>query len=487
MKKAFLCFALVLCLTLGLATAAALSLHQDRDQVKVTSATTYGDPAQAIGLTAKQSAYYDDHLRWDLTIPLDRPEDTATDFSYHQTLTGDPQPSHDLYMYVPNGSGYFSAGGFTLEEAAEYNPDLTPLLPMLRDVASRVPDGERYSETVTLKDYMDFYPLTVTMNAVLSPAERSNESAASYYHTVVTISKTFQDFFSFPVSEGEQWTVTIEKDDQGNLLELSTECPSPAFSPNVIYVLNGNDLYFTFDQYSTANFENTPGGFGLYRLGLVREGNSVSLDLDSLTNVYPLPKDAVVLDLTDSYDGQSLLLTYCLGEVYTCEVLDPETMTVLQSFPVPADPPSPVMVYTENEYGQEISYEETHWDLNGSLLGENFLVLYGDAQFHLYSLENGTYTYAFSSLMQEHMRFYPYELLSGAWNGEKLAMASVSEEYESTTGLSLSIFEAGELVYQGIYETSLNDAPVGQENPDSSYYFDPVRLLSSSKLTLTWA
>ena len=484
MKKAFLCFALVLCLTLGLVVPAALSLHQARDQVTVTSATTYGDHAQAAGLTAKQSAQYNDHLRWDLTIPLDRPEDTATEFSYHQTLIGEPQPSHDLYMYVPNGTRFFH-GSSTLEDAVEGSPEQKPLLPMFQDVASRTPNGKRYSETVTLKDYVDCYPLAVDLGGLPYGVLHSGEgSAKDPFWDDFAISQAFQDFFSFPVPEDEAWTVTIEKDDQGNLLELSTECPYPVFSPNVISTFGEDSLFFTFDQYSAANFEHTPGGFGLYRLGLVREGASVFLDLDSLANIHPLPENAVVLDLTDSCDGQTLLLTYCLGKDYTCEVLDPETMTVLQSFPVPADPPSPVMVHTEDTQGNEISYEETHWDLNGSLPGENFLVLYGDARFHLFSLENGTYTYEFSAPMEEHMLYYPYELLSGAWNGETLALASVSE---STTGLSLSMFEAGELVYQGIYETSLNDAPVDQENPDNSYYFDPVHLLSGSKLTLTWA
>lgn len=450
MKKAFLCFVLVLCLTLGLVVPAALSLHQARDQVAVTSATTYGDPTQAAGLTAKQSAHYDNHLRWDLTIPLDRPEDTATAFSSRQPPAEGGPMGPSIYARTPSGATFLS-GGTSLESAVEANFELAPLLPLFQEIAQQAPDGQIHSETIDPRDYLDVYPLVVDITVPYA-AYRSGDGSMAY------LSQVWQDFFAFPIPADERWTITIRKGSQGGIQEFSLEAPA-TYAPNFLTAYAGERVFFTLDGNSSGACVNTPGGFGIYTLALAEQDGIPWAELDALSNVFPLPQGTVVVDLSASQDGQSLLLTTRLGDACTLRVIDPETMEVKQSFPV-SDP-----------------------NLSGVLLGENFLLLYGEETFHLFSLENGTCAHVFSAPMEESMvqgaDYLGDNYLTAAWNGERLAMgASLTPD---SSGLVLAVYEAGTLTYLGTYVTSLTEEDDNPWPPS-----DPVRLVNGAELTLTW-
>ena len=444
MKKTFALFTLCLVLILGIVAVAAFTLHHDRDQVSVTAETLAGDPAQAAGLTAKQSAQYDGRLYWNLTIPLDRPEDTETVFSSHQSLNQGRPGTPSIYLSVPTDGTYLLYSPYDLEAVANCNPGMPSILPLLQEVVDRTPDGQQHAETLVLADYMDVYPLNVEVTAPYTTSRSGDYD----------LSPVWQAFFSFPIPEEETWTITARKDSQGNLLELSMACSAPSYSPNVLTAYTGDRLFFTLDGNSSGACVNTPGGFGIYSPALVWQDGDPYLELDVLSNVFPLPQGTQVLNLSPSRDGKDLLLTTRLGEVCTLRVIDPETMAVEQSLTIPDE------------------------NLTGSLLEETCLLLWSDTQLHLYTQEAGAWTYRFSSPMNGFL-LQGADQLTAAWNGERLALGTPLSS--NSPGLVLAVYEAGTLTYLGTYATSRTEEDATPWPPS-----DPVCLVNGAELALAW-
>lgn len=493
MKRALVVFILCLILVVGCVTAAALPLHASREQVAVTAETLCGDPAAAQGFTAHQSAQYKNHLIWDLTIPLAQPEDSAAAVSY--ALTGISEEStfsgkDVLYFNLPNSTGFGVSGQENFEHVFTINPDMAFLQPIVQGVLDRTGPGESRTETFTLSDYCDDYP----MSAHIWPGESWDFRGPDYDE--VALSQAVDDFFRLPVDPAEQWDISVVKDAGGNPSEFAVIGREPVFDPYLLSVYSREDLFFAFayDTAAEVSFEQVPGGMGLYHMALTQREEKLVMELDTLANVCSLPQGAAVLDLAFSPDGRSLALTYCLGEDYTCLVLDPKTMMVKQMLSVPAESPVEGIAYTRDETGAESSYPVMTWGLSGSFFGENFMVLYGDETFHLYSLEPQGYRYQFTGPTQEHMILGEYTCLQGAWSGDRLAVGTVTAKYqgwERATGLTLSVFEKGELVYQGTYETSLDqisttEARIRDLESDALDWYDTIRLWEGHELALAW-
>ena len=140
----------------------------------------------------------------------------------------------------------------------------------------------------------------------------------------------------------------------------------------------------------------------------------------------------------------------------------------------------------DSEGNPQGTYTSPYWSTESILIGENFTVLYGDDTLYLYTLENGTYTYAFSAPMQTHLRSgYSYDHLYGAWNGTQLALGSVS----GLQALALSVYEGGQLQYHGVYKTSLGDVASTASQPEEDEFSmesDSLALFPEQALTLVW-
>ena len=494
MKKAFLCFLLVFVLVFAGAAVAAMSLHQSRDQVTVTTITQVGDPAAVQGLTARQTVGCGGYLQWDLSIPLDRPETSSTRFSYASRyhVIDDYEP--DGIWIVPADNAAFFYTGVTLDSLADdSSPVQTLLAPLFRSVAEKTQPGCRYTEDVRLKDYTDIYPLQVSFDGYYGsdlPWQARYQKAPSWYSIDDSLRQALQTFFSFPVPQEEIWAITVEKDENGAITELNYESKtSPSIILNTSAVWSDTDLYFAFDQhsYGLPSFHQVPGGYGVYHLSITPEEDTVYLELDSLETLVSLPEGSMVLDLALSGDESSLLLTYGLGPDTFFLVLDPETGEARQSFSVPARPAGTVETATlDSEGNPQGTYTSPYWSTESILSGENFTVLYGDDTLYLYTLENGTYTYAFSAPMQTHLRSgYSYDHLYGAWNGTQLALGSVS----GLQALALSVYEGGQLQYHGVYKTSLGDVASTASQPEEDEFSmesDSLALFPEQALTLVW-
>lgn len=499
MKRTVIIFALCLLVVACGVGASAWYLHQDRDQVAVTARTVKGDISAAQGFIARQSAQSQRHLLWDLTIPLGNPENTVTEFSYQ---------NEDMVLYRGGLDPlYISTDVYFMNTDWPQEEETPALAALYREAAERVPStGEVYTESVLLEEYTEVYPLdlyVLEMEEIYGGTAASSSSGPAHK----AIADVLEEYFVFPTAPGMTWQIDAVKSPQGEL-EYLYGYPSRTTGVELIGDWKGDSWYCAFGSgtYPLLSYEKVPGGFGIYRMDLVREGEE--LKGATVETVFSLPEGVTVLDLTLSGDGSQLLVTYGQGDTYTCLVLDEETMAVEQTIAIPAQPPEQANGYFLGDDGEYDSYPLAVWDIETSLVGENFLILAGDDNFYLYSVADGVYTYEFS------FGAYRFDLDSdygglgfgpsiygtspeGVWDGERLAIGKADgNTFRTPTGLTLWVFQEGELLYNGAYTTSLNDNDADQALRDAEEAEDwetvlkleenTVWLLEDKKLSLTY-
>ena len=459
MKKTFAIFALCLLVLLGGVIAVVTALHDDRDDIVVTAHDRTGDRSAAQGFTAQQSVRRGGHLLWDLTMDLGSPEESQTEFTYVKEDMGFPdQTMPDAISIMPPT---------IWASVADLDHLPAHFEAMARDVVWRTPEGESRTETVLLSDYWDCYPLSVgivTDDASVTQEDYARDAA-------------FTDFFRFPVLPGDTLEITVDPRPDA-MWQFSTQPDSTGMAFHVNSVMADETIFFSFrpGAWPFPSFENVPGGYGLYRLDLT-DGRE---DLNSLACIYPLPDGTFILDLALTPDGSRLVMTTGNALGYACTVLDPETLEELQTFDLPMTPPTISTTYTLDKEGNRSSYPYYYFEVFGSLVSQDTFLLLGYDDIHLYLWKDGAYTHQFSVSTED---FHLQAIRPGCeslWTGEKLALASADGW---VSGLTLWIYDqAGELRFNGHYETSLT------EHPDTEGYENrsDVVLMDGKEIMLDW-
>ncbi|MFR4756743.1 MAG: hypothetical protein ACLT9P_00345 [Evtepia gabavorous] len=211
MKQAIAAFLLCLSLVLGGVALAAHTLQEDAGQVAVTAISRQGDPAAAQGLVATQSCQYAQTLLWDLTIPLDRPAQSTTAFSAQRDVPAAANDDAGVYLRFPHQDATLSAEpGYFLDNL----PTSPALGPLYEQVARRTPPGQTRTEILNPSQFLDAYPLQVTLDlAGQSPDYSQAETFESQFDP--SAQEAFQAFFRFPFAPDTRWKVTVTKDQDG--------------------------------------------------------------------------------------------------------------------------------------------------------------------------------------------------------------------------------------------------------------------------------
>ena len=492
MKRTFLALCLVLALVLGGVGAAAHTLWDQAGAVAFSAQTRQGDPAAAQGLAATQQAlcrpgYHTlgratANLQWDLTFDLGDPAASRAAFS----TPGEAAPEANLdagvrVSFPHQGEMLFAGYGISAEALAQGAGDesIDPrLVPLCLDVASRTPAGGSHTETVDPSQYLDAYPLLVDLDlADVTPLPQSSADIEAIAQAAQAQNpaarEAFQAFFSFPFASDTRWEVTVTKADSDaphpDWISQITIHPVGADPVMTVLSAPGKDaVYFAFTPAlrtggQLADFSQVPGGYGIYRMALSQnQAGDCQAQLDSLALVYPLdPQEGSITGLTLSPDGSTLFLVTCQGGESTCAVLDTAAMTCRQTFPLPegacylldrasgtpwhpGDGPLPL------ERQQAVTYLLPGEGCLLALGAENFACYLPDAAGHYQLLWQASAGQGFTGPNGAALR--------AAWSGEKLALAHFDLDYP-TTGLVLRVYgRAGDLLYEGVYDTSLNHA-----------------------------
>ncbi|MBR6700319.1 MAG: hypothetical protein IKL72_01165 [Firmicutes bacterium] len=512
MKK---CLILVLCLLL-ISTCSIFAAHSiidpKQDQVQVEETVLSGDVKAAEGLSVTTHIGASGHLFWDTCCKLGEDMETSTDFRFSHKEEHHFEYIDDQAIMLEMEND-FSAGGII---------DYEGLNDAIKHVADNTGPSERHEETVDLKDYYDFFPLDVRIGM----SHCFFDSTDPFYEEpdAQGILTTFNEFFRFPITGPYLQSVTVQKDMDGNIIELQvTSADNACFYLETISEVSKNNCWFTFKFQGDTRpgTGSIPGGYGIYCLPFsdAEEGDPnyssypIMVHPEDLKNAYPLSENAEVMDLYYSEKFDRLFLTTIEDGWHWVTVLDGSTGEELQRFKSMPEYPEGSTDKGQTVESMTVSADDTGvykcfyqkdlmviMDING-----RFAVIEIDEKGFLKQVlvtEPLTELHAFAldpSTPQEEYRFDFSGQTGLAWDGEKLAVSSYINKFHPMTGdasyymmdscdfFVLVIDEEG-LQYAGIYDTSLDTGA------ESSYaygwygldYYDLIVPLESTPVTVDW-
>ena len=515
MRKSMVVFVVLLAAGIGGMCFAHSTLSAAQDNVSFAEVEAFGDVSAADGLTVSVRTHLDYHLFWDTAHTFEQTPMTHTNFSFHpsQLYRAPEFASPPLSLSIPLDFNASTSGGNLLgvgEGSAAINQtEFTVIYDMLRDVAVRTQNGEQRTETLYIRDYFGYYPISVYIDAEQYYYVKQDEAEAN---------EAFSNFFRFPVPEGRTLTVTIRKDGAGNVVEIGTgrvilgytygssaTSGSSAASGSGSSVVSGSGssvvsdedivsiyaigvetekgIYFAIVSEGITDFTGIPGGFGIFLLPtstIIGEPDAEyhpTLDCRNIQTAYPLGDSTTIHSLTLSEDGSCLnLITYEDGGCFLT-VIELETMVEKQKMPLFEDMRD-TFLYTANFVGELLyaALSDNRFMLAERGAGNTYRPVLTGARDYLLSFED----------------YIDWNDPQIAWNGERLALVSryrrslaVSADdfrYASVEacGFTLEIYDDSGLSYKGAFESSLDVLDI------SDMAYDICRPTDTDGLSARW-
>lgn len=452
-KSLILTLALVVLAVCDLGMGAGM-VGATADDVVITEQVVAGDPAAAEGVRVQMRADCTSHLHWDTHYAVGAPDGTYTDFTFSRKRMQMPEEFYGSIEFNSiSGSSYSGAYDLSGEDGDENVPTGVKLF---RAAAEQTDPGSRHTEVLYVRDYYEYFPLDV----------HCYFSGTMTNATEKQIADAMKAFFRIPVSEDYRVNVTVKKEADGAIYEMSMEdfghaglsiWTNSAVLDGVCYLT----VNMTGDNGAPADTSDIPGGTGVYRL--TYGGEDVSLE-----TVFPLDQAAETIDLHLSADARKLLLTTVEDNIYYLTVIDLQTMTELQKLPVLED--------AENNGYWCAHYEDDFLEIQ----------FYSEPlpQFVVISApEAEDYTVALRGSIDANDDVWKGYQPSIAmdFDGETLVIATQWWYWDDTgaylhtpLGFLLSVYDASGLRYAGQYGTSLMDGPHQWAIGDLNCYFTNV-------------
>ena len=421
MKKRLMLYVFLVLIAVVALSGAALAGFLIQDDITIEAHTLSGDASAAEGLALTVYAQRNGNLTWDTTFPATAASQAVTDFTYH--LDG-ISSSDGVYLDFSTAS-LNGTTSTTLENLMEERNRWSDfLIEPIRELARELAPGEEKTETVTVADYWEIYPLTLYLNL-------PNDS--TYYDEGETSFLT--NYFHIPVPAELTVDITVSLDEDGECVQATINptgeesygfCSAELVTEQGIYL----GLY-SCEPGETVDFSHIQGGYGIYRIPLPQE-DAYALPVEDIENILPLSaEDVEAVSLLESpWDGIIEVFTVEQGTL-RLRLLEEETCTVIEDYWLDADK-LPEVVQTEDVLVLLFQEEETQRIL-------------------AYAREDGQYRLWLDTELP--LEAYYLSSLNAAFDGSRLALVYPWGEYASV-GTGLLVYDQSGLLYHGQYISS---------------------------------
>lgn len=323
MKKAFFTFTCLFTLlsVVFLATVASTGLEHTGNSFEVQNAV--GDPAAAQNVQVSMTTVMSQQLHWNTTLTLGAQPKVDTNFRF----TPEKEIPNTAYNHTQLAISTGTASVW-YEDILSYwktdRPDRSPYEAVILDVCSRAPaNGMPYTETVTLSDYLDFYPVYLDHSC----------SDLTCWYVPVDLSAVL----SIPIPDDLTAEVTVTKELDGSVFQYSLSCPETPYTWTDAVWFDGA-YYVTIPADHLASLgEEDSATPGVYRIPLITGADgSQTVDMDHITLKFPFQSPVESIHLVQA--GSKFLLVSpptqdAPGQV---TVVDTNTWELLQQFPLEA-------------------------------------------------------------------------------------------------------------------------------------------------------
>ena len=443
MKKAFILFVCIF--VLGLAGICVLPgyILKEAENVTLSEQVVLGDREIVEGVTVNTANDSMRHLLWTTELVAGKEPKTEFEFSARERrpaakLAGQAWMEQNeyscfsLHNRMSGGWSSSSTGGVNLEGGLI---DESGLVEAYKQLATETAPGEELSKQVFLSQYMEYFPVTVTMDGW----QKSEE-----------LSESYSDFFKIPVPQNSTYTISLRKNNAGQITQVKGRPGEQnIFNWRTVCTRSKSDCYFTFYRYSAdgtrMNTELIPGGFGVYKQPYALGAEGVYMNPEELSMVYSLEEETypygnMFLDINAA--GQLLIIT------------DTENSTKLQ-----------VVDVTTMEQIRQMEFPRpegaTRFESVVRVKDDFLLLSYRDGYFALidWNEEQG-YQHQFTMQVTDDDPLYWSAYIQENdmdWNGTQLLYVSCTDRQtmQGSCDFTLSVYDASGKIYHGEYKSSL--------------------------------
>ena len=451
MRKSFLIATLLLLIGVGGSVWLFDQIYSQRNQVELTETCLYGDQRAVEGKEVKVHYTYDYLLFWDVSCRLGTSPRAETRFRQTEKNSG----SENLYSFAPIEANidldFGVSGEVDLEE--ESFETLHGLKPLLQELEQETEPGEKKTRWISLSEYFEFYPITFYFDLPFLPeGEPGAEEGAQKTGTYQALLACLQQRFQIPITENPMLRISLTKNEQGNVTDVSVENPEQNLPDIRCYSqMTEQGCYFVFSAVSrdergeaiAAAKQNSV--YGVYFLPFAGQGEDRYTDETQLQQLVRLENGEIPVMLEQMKEaGQIALLTYSdQQEGYELKIIDEKDGTVSQQLAIPIR------------------------DCTGIYFFDDFFVfLEGETYLHLIAEDE---TGAFAEVLAVHLReedpIYKERIYNAAmdWDGSQLTLATFQRAYSDQymvirNGFWISVYTQEGNQYCGRYDCSLDEA-----------------------------
>lgn len=454
MRKSLILTILLLVLAAGALCYAHGLVDEGKDKVTIDETVLYGDKSVTEGITVDIRAHCDDRLFWDTRYAVGENPEISTDFTFSQAQIYTRRTFSNRGIYFDGSFGDF---GIKTTGSLDMSDESAPV----KDVASRTESGEEHTEIIYLKDYYDFYPISVEFDRFLIGFAVNEELLA-----------LFADYFLVPVYPEHKAEISIRKNAAGDVggIGLST-IKDGSVSLESESVVTDDSCFFTLsfrtEDGKLLDTSFIPGGYGIYHFPLHNNGGDDKiLAADELQMVFAIDEErAEVVTLQTNTDKSRLLLVTIEDGSYMLTVIDAETMTQLQKLEL-------LKVVEDSVFRDLYIYDDF---IVSAVNDGRFMLLAADA--------TGNYEVRFTANFneKEELGYIFSNKVSMDYNGEALAVAAFQDgwyEPQNFCSFYLAVYDDTGLTYSGKYIHGL-DKSFPDNVPD-------CRPVNEAPLIVTW-
>ena len=475
MRKSLWIAVLVTVLCVGLGVTGFVRLNESGKQVQYEETVLFGDKTAIDGLTVRHQLYTPiaengRYLYWDTTY---RPaEGTAeTEYTYREEKLEAPVVDREFLNF-----GTYSNGGMQTTGSIDLREDAGEWAPILIDVAEHAGKETRYTESVNLKDYFEYFPLFFSVKlGTLNAFSKSNV----WDDDMERWMSTLQDMFRIPVPEKSYVTVEIHKRTDGSVYHyaISSEGSIPYFysysliAEKYCYLLVSVRVSDEMYADSSLSKELEKEYQGIYRIPYETGSDEKTvLHLEEMEKIVSLEHEMMQctgVRYDEKWNRIELIYEGRIGgESPELMVFDAKTGETVQTLTLPERDNyirsrnfyyhDDFMVITEEEF--ESAKERV------TLLDRG---------------EDGSYHVEFERDLTDDGIWFNYAA-SVDFDGERLVMGGVvnSDYVDGKKGLfEIVAYEAGELIFHGRYQSSL---VIGED------IYNGCQPWSKTPITVSW-
>lgn len=470
MRKSLILFAALLVLSIAVLGAAAVTVDGQSDAVSMSESTLYGDAAYAEGIELRQQIGCLNNMFWTVQLTAGAEPETKAEFVVEK------RDYSDELFYDDSGINLYAPDSIDVLASHSYATELDLIAQKLAESA---PNGTRTQLKIRLADYFDYYPLSIYPGNVQGEIvwEDGGEEY-SYYQNLGKwrdVCKKVAEYIKIPVLKNQTIWFSVYKNDTGNIIDFTVDPYEDNADGASLAGYSANTakrLYFTVDNKSMLgeplDMSHIPGGYGIYSIPCEYEQkrNVTHVHFDELSTVYSLDENERVTRLHASADGESLLCLSNLESAAYLTVLDADTGKLRQRIELkgPGDQ-TDLWAVREQADGNLLCIGAYCAVLVEKNADGSYVQSYAvQRPVVVPGLDGAVTVRPDSSAVHEEyvMQCISEEKAVARRDGDRLIIADplCTNASGGECGVTLLVYERGELKYAGYYASSL-DAPPG--------------------------